>query len=212
MYQNFVTFFQISHLPAIATSLHLLQSKIQLTNTLTAFTHFMRRQFLKCSINYHHNLSLTRKENKLLSVSKTFQPWHPRSYFKKSPLNTSPLWFCKCLKLWFRRIKMIILNLKWLSTRRLGRLCGNTVWTTTDPWDHRENTRLDRTLYLYPIIMIVRVVVLVLLCFQILEIALIFLFWNDWEILWNHAWELTQSWNGLILKWPPSGRWSIWLN
>ena len=69
---------------------------------------------------------------------------------------------------------MIILNLKWLSTRRLGRLCGNTVWTTTDPWDHRENTRLDRTLYLYPIIMIVRVVVLVLLCFQILQIALIF--------------------------------------
>ena len=130
----------------------------------------------------------------------------------RSPLNTSPPWFCKCLKLWFRPIKMITLNLKWLSTRRLGRLCGNTVWTTTDPWDHRENTRLDRTLYLYPIIMIVRVVKLVLLCFQILQIALIFLFWNDWEILWNHAWELTQSWNGLILKWPPSGRWSIWLN
>ena len=74
MYQNFVTFFQISHLPAIETSLLLLQSKIQLTNTLTAFTHFMRRQFLKRSINCHHKLSLTRKENKLQSASKTFQP------------------------------------------------------------------------------------------------------------------------------------------
>ena len=45
----------------------------------------------------------------------------------RSPLKTSPLWFCKCLKLWFRPVKRIILNLKWLSTRRSGRLCGNTA-------------------------------------------------------------------------------------
>ena len=45
----------------------------------------------------------------------------------RSPLKTSPPWFCKCLKLWFRPIKRIILNLKWLSTRRSGRLCRKTA-------------------------------------------------------------------------------------